>query len=150
METYERLAEQVLARMDEHRHIPPEPVSATIRGEMAVLRLLGQEKRSMNPGEVAQKLAMTTSRIAAVIKSLEKKAFIERRTDKDDRRRAMISLTEKGNAYLAERREEAKRHLICMLSSLGEEDAEAFVRLTGKIFEAKEKKRISEEVCHEE
>ena len=78
MNPYEQLAEQIFASLDKHRHMPPEPVSGTIRGEMAVLRFLGQENRGMRAGAIAEELHMTTSRIAAVLNSLEKKDMITR------------------------------------------------------------------------
>ena len=42
-----------------------------MRGEMAVLRLLAVEKQPLLAGEISKKLSMTTSRIAAVLNSLE-------------------------------------------------------------------------------
>ena len=134
MNPYESLAEQMLLTMDQHRHIPPEPVSGTIRGEMAVLRLLSHLGGGQNPGEIAGKLNMTTSRIAAVLNSLEKKQQIIRTVDPSDRRRMLVSLTEKGKTTCLERREEAKQHLTRMLMRLSEEDAQTFVRLCNQLF----------------
>lgn len=134
MNTYESLAEQMLLMMDRHKHLPAEPVSGTIRGEMAVLRLLSQIGTGQNPGEIAARLNMTTSRIAAVLNSLEKKQLILRISDPSDRRRMLVSLTEKGEKTCLERREDAKNHLIQMLMRLSEEDAETFVRLCEQLF----------------
>lgn len=134
MNPYESLAEQMLLIMDRHKHIPPEPVSSTIKGEMAVLRLLSQLTGGQNPGEIASALNMTTSRIAAVLNSLEKKQLIIRAVDPSDRRRMLVSLTEKGMITCLERREEAKCHLTRMLSRLSEEDAGTFIRLCDQVF----------------
>lgn len=130
MNPYEQLAEQIFASLDKHRHMPPEPVSGTIRGEMAVLRFLGQENRGMRAGAIAEELHMTTSRIAAVLNSLEKKDMITRESDPQDKRRVLVCLTDKGQAYHAERRNEAKQHLGALLSRLSLEDAKTYVRLT--------------------
>lgn len=67
-----------------------EQISATLRGEMAVMRLLGLNRNQhmqMAAGEISRQLGMTTSRIAAVLNSLEKKQLIVRRVDPKDRRR---------------------------------------------------------------
>ncbi len=133
MDTYERLAEQMLRIMDAQRHLPPEPVSATIRGEMAVLRLLGQTGGGQNPGDIASALTMTTSRVAAVLNALEKKRQITRSCDPDDRRRTLVTLTDRGKAVCMARRAEAKAHLANMLRHLSEEDAQTFVRLIGQL-----------------
>ena len=130
MNPYEQLAEQLLSSMDKHRHMPPEPVSGTIRGEMAVLRLLGQEHQGMSAGAIAETLHMTTSRIAAVLNSLEKKDMITRESDLQDKRRVLVCLTDKGQAYHAERRNEAKSHLGALLSRLSLQEAETYVHLT--------------------
>ena len=130
MNPYEQLAEQIFASLDKHRHMPPEPVSGSIRGEMAVLRFLGQENRGMSAGAIAEELHMTTSRIAAVLNSLEKKDMITRESDPQDKRRVLVCLTDKGQAYHAERRNEAKQHLGALLSRLSLEDAKTYVRLT--------------------
>jgi len=133
MDAYEHLAEQLLLSMDRHRHMPPEPVSGTIRGEMAVLRLLSQEEGGMHAGAIACTLRMTTSRIAAVLNSLEKKNMINRLSDPQDKRRVFVSLTQTGKETCLRRRGEAKAHLTALLSHLSREDAETFVRLAGQL-----------------
>lgn len=134
MHPYRQLAERMLSFMDENRHLPPEPVSGVVRGEMAVLRLLGQANGKIHAGAIADMLDMTTSRIAAVLNSLEKKEMITRCADEDDRRRVVVRLTAKGEAYRLERREEAKAHLAMMLSRLSPQDAAAYVSLTEQIY----------------
>ena len=146
MDTYEALAERMLASMDKHRHMPPEPVSSTIRGEMAVLHLLSQEGRGLNAGEIAGMLRMTTSRIAAVLNSLEKKGMILRLCDPADKRRVLVTLTSRGMAYCLEKRREAKAHMTRLLSRLTEEEAETFTRLAIKLFDFAPECRKDEEV----
>lgn len=135
MTTYDSLAEEIMRSLDAHRHMPPEPVSGSVRGEMAVLRLLGHNEAGMNAGALAHDLNMTTSRIAAVLNSLEKKELITRTSDAVDRRRVTVHLTAKGVAYHEQRRSEAKRHMATLLSRLSEPDAETFVRLCSQILE---------------
>ena len=134
MNRYEELAEELLSAMDKHRHLPPEPISATVRGEMAVMRLLSMEGGGMSAGAIAQELKMTTSRIAAVLNSLEKKNMITRSLDAQDRRRVLVELTETGKTTCLARREKAKQHLACMLMRLSEEDAGIYVRLAEQLF----------------
>lgn len=133
MTDYEQLAETLLCTMDQMRHSPPEPVSATARGEMAVLRLLAYEGREMNAGEIASQLHMTTARAAAVFSSLERKGYVLRGQDPGDKRRVIVGLTDPGRDYCALRRREAKAHLAGLLAYLGEEDAGAYARLFGRL-----------------
>lgn len=101
-------------------------------GEMAVIRLLYQSDAALAAGEISERLQMTTSRIAAVLNSLEKKEMIVREADSQDRRRVLVSLTEQGRTRCAAKRQEAREHALRFLQKLGEEDAEQFVRLIKK------------------
>ena len=134
MPTYEQLAEHLLSSMDAHRHLPPQPVSATLHGEMAVLRLLAREEEGINAGMIADALHMTTSRIAAVLNALEKKDLITRCADPSDKRRVLVALTPLGRETCAKRRSEAKAHLTRLLMRLPPEDAATFVRLADQLF----------------
>lgn len=149
MNPYEELAETMLRTLDAHRHMPPEPVSGTIRGEMAVLLYLGQCEEGINAGTLAHDLHMTTSRIAAVLNSLEKKAYIARTSDPADRRRVMVCLTQEGMAYHQQRRKEALRHMTMLLSNLDVQDAETFVHLSSQILE-KAPPRAAHSTSHKE
>lgn len=135
MDPYAALAEEFIQAMDQHRHTKPEPVSGAIRGEIAVLRLLACSKRSLSAGYISRELDMTTSRIAAVLNSLEKKGMIERVSDAGDRRRVLVCITADGQDYCASRRSEAVAHMTVLLSRLSEEDARSFVRILKQVFE---------------
>ena len=137
MNLYEQLAEELLTALDEHRHMPPEPVSGTIRGEMAVLRLLSCEESGKSAGAIADMLHMTTSRIAAVLNSLEKKDMIKRNANPADKRRVLVELTEKGRSTCMKRRSEAKAHLTQLLMRVSQEDAQAFVRISRQLVSGK-------------
>ena len=52
----------------------------------------------MTAGELSSRLSMATSRVAAVLGSLEKKGLLERENDAVDRRRVLVSLTQAGEA----------------------------------------------------
>lgn len=136
MDRYDMLAEELMQSMDRHKKGPPhEEVSAAMRGEMAVMRLLMTEGKPMTAGELSRSLSMTTSRIAAVLGSLEKKGMLVRTADDADRRRVLAALTNEGKNLCQKRRAHAKRHMTDMLASLGEEDAMHFVRIMKRIHE---------------
>lgn len=74
------LTEEMTRLLDEHpREARENRFSASLCGEMAVMRLLHNgTKRKMTAGELSSRLSMTTSRVAAVLGSLEKKGLLER------------------------------------------------------------------------
>ena len=130
MQYYEALAQEMMSALDQTIKSPPqEEISAAMRGEMAVLRLLGREAKPLPAGEISRALSMTTSRIAAVLGSLEKKGMILRQADEADKRRVLVTPTGKGDAFCQKRRQEVMNHMIEMLQYLGEEDAAHFVRI---------------------
>ena len=135
MTNYSALAQELLHALDTAGPRPPhEDISQTQRGEMAVLRLLAEENRQLLAGEISRGLGMTTSRIAAVLNSLEKKDMITRCADPADRRRVVVALTGRGEDFCRARRREAERDFTHLLERLGEDDARQFVHLLVRVF----------------
>lgn len=136
MINYEELARELMEVFDRRGPVPPQDkVSKSIRGEMAVLRLLDHEKRMMTAGDISRISGMKTPRIAAVLNSLEKKKLIERCTDEKDKRRVMVNLTPRGEEFCLKCKEEATAHMAKILFYLGEEDAREYVRLMKRMNE---------------
>ena len=134
MELYIALAKELLESLDRKKKgPPPEDVRASMRGEMAVLRLLMDENHPLSAGEISRTLKMTTPRIAAVLGSLQKKGLVDRVTDPSDKRRVMVTLTENGISLCKKRKQRAVSQISHMLSCLGEEDARHFVRLIKRV-----------------
>lgn len=129
------LTEELVRLLDEYpREARDNRFSSTLRGEMAVMRLLHNSRQKMTAGELSSRLDMTTSRIAAVLGSLEKKGLLERENDEGDRRRVLVSLTQAGDALCEKRRQHFMKKISMLLSMLGD-DAPEFVRLLGRVFE---------------
>lgn len=130
------LTKEMIRLLDEHpRAARDNRFSAIMCGEMAVMRLLHSgAKQKMTAGELSSRLGMTTSRVAAVLSSLEKKGLLERENDEIDRRRVLVSLTQAGDALCEKRRQHFMKKISMLLSMLGD-DAPEFVRLLGRVFE---------------
>ena len=130
------LTKEMTRLLDEHpRAARDNRFSAIMCGEMAVMRLLHScAKQKMTAGELSSRLGMTTSRVAAVLGSLEKKGLLERENDEVDRRRVLVSLTQAGDALCEKRRQHFMKKISMLLSMLGD-DAPEFVRLLGRVFE---------------
>ena len=136
MERYEALAREFFEALDKSACVPrSDRVSETMRGEAAVMRLLMREGRSLTPGEIGKLLGMTSSRIAAVMNALERKGFVLREGDAQDRRRVRVTLTEQGKVFCRHKQRCAVGDLSTLLSQLGEEDAALFVRLSRRVME---------------
>lgn len=150
---YAALTEELIRMMYENpNRFQEEQISATLRGEMAVMRLLGLNRNQhmqMAAGEISRQLGMTTSRIAAVLNSLEKKQLIVRRVDPKDRRRVMVSLTAEGIACHERKDARFRKHMTRFLELLGEKDARDFVRLMKRVIAITSSERFAEEESEE-
>ena len=104
-------------------------------GEYSVLYYLFPDHRAVSAGELAEKLDLTPGRIANVLKALEKKEFISRYQDSDDRRRIRVTLTEKGHQYISSVCAETDRVYRALIERIGQKDAREFIRITRKILE---------------
>lgn len=134
MDIYESLAEELMEALNRKKRPPHEDMSAAMRGEMAVLRLLTEENRALSAGEISGLLTMTTSRIAAVLGALEKKGLIVRSADERDKRRVLVTLTQEG-LLLSHQRKQCMLHAVShTLAQIGEADAREFVRLIDRVY----------------
>lgn len=101
-----------------------------IRGETMVLDcLLTAPSGSMRPGELTGTLFVTGARIAAALRTLEKKGYVSRRTDPEDRRSILVSLTDDGKKYIEGRRSHVVDSIENLVYSLGEGDSEELLRI---------------------
>jgi len=103
------------------------------QGELALLRIVMDHGNDISPGELTEKLEVSTARTANLLNSLEKKGLIERTHDNVDRRRVFVRMTEKGMKDARKKETEAHVMLHMLLDALGEEDAKTYIRIMKKI-----------------
>ena len=137
------LTEELVRLLDEH------PREARDNRFSSTLRLLHNSRQKMTAGELSSRLDMTTSRIAAVLGSLQKKGLLERESDEKDRRRVLVSLTEAGERLCEKRKRHFMNKISQMLSMHGE-DAPTFVHLLGRVFEITASPEFRQDDCIEE
>lgn len=133
---YRALAEELTKYLLER---PPRPKDAPRlekdRGELMVLAYLTEFKDGATPGELAKFGDVSTARIATALKSLEKKGYIIRSVDPEDRRKVVVHITDDGKAYGNEHKQRRLNHLAVMLEFLGEEDAVHHIRIMKRLNE---------------
>lgn len=123
------------ARMRKQRKEPPAPEGVTpaeMYAIMAVSRLEG-EGRKVRPGDIAKCGQATPSAVSQTLKSLEEKGLITRQRDKGDSRAVTVRLTKDGRAFSARGRELHEQLIDGVLTYLGSEDAEHFVRIMERL-----------------
>lgn len=110
-------------------------ITELAHGELAVLRYLLTEKDGANAKDFSRRFEINTSRVAAILKGLVKKGYIDRQSDPDDRRMIRIYITEAGRNYAEKKRETILTHCSAMLERLGEEETGQYVRIMKHISE---------------
>lgn len=77
-----------------------ERITRVSRGEIFVLKILLFNNGTSTPTEISEVMKSTKGRISAILNSLEKKGFIGREIDKDNRRNIIVTLTDSGRDYV--------------------------------------------------
>ena len=98
-----------------------------IRGESGMLLYLYHAGRPMFPGELTEKMGLTTGRIANILKVLERSDLVVRTPDALDKRRVRVALTPRGEAAARQQQEEAVRFHARLIAQLNEGEARTFV-----------------------
>lgn len=117
----------------------PKKASAFLHGEMFLLNYLFHLQRDALPSELSNAMNASTARVAMALKSLETKGLIQRRIDKNDRRKVIVSLTDQGNEFVRSERQDIHNKMIAILNELGEQDAMEYMRIIDRITEISER-----------
>lgn len=104
-----------------------------LKGENFLLTHLYENGGSDTPGHLAQVLSVSAARIAAILRSLERKKLIERDNDGIDKRKVVVRITEKGTEWVKIAKDEMVKHALGVFDRLGERDTEELVRILNKI-----------------
>ena len=129
---YDKMADELLTLAAKHRaNDLNRHINDAIHGEHMMLGLV-YHSEGIAPGELAVKMNASTAYIAKLLRNLEEKGLIIRTTDPSDRRRTLITLTEKGRKQSEEDMSFVHSRTKEMLEYLGDEDAEHFIRILRK------------------
>ena len=97
------------------------------------MRLISLNGGWIYPKDIEKEIGVSSARIAKIINSLEAKNLIERETNKNDRWRTIVTLTEKGRKFESLKKDRMDFAIITMFELIGEEDSKNFVRIVEKI-----------------
>ena len=75
---------------------PTSMVPMRAQGESLALHLLLLHPNGVAPGELCRAMGVSSARIAVIFASLERKGFVTRQAESEDRRRIRVALTPAG------------------------------------------------------
>ena len=102
------------------------------QGEDGVLLCLYSMRRPMLSGDLVEHMGLTTGRVANILKRLEQKGLILRTQDDEDRRKAHVSLTERGEALAQQKYADILQAYRQLLAHLGEHDSKDLIRILSR------------------
>lgn len=97
-------------------------------GQFAVLEAL-YHKGDMSIGEVQEKILSTSGTIPLIIKNLEKRNLLIRFTDPNDKRRAILQITDEGESLIKEVFPFVKKAIVGMFEPLNAKKKEQLLDL---------------------
>lgn len=116
-----------------HNYHKENEIHLTLKGEIFVLLSLACRGGSALPGELADNTGVSTARIAAILKSMEKKGLLKREVDVNDRRKILVTLTPEGKAVALEKKAHIFEFWKKLMDALGEEDVQNAIRILKKV-----------------
>ncbi len=100
--------------------------------QFAVLEAL-YHKGDLSVGEVQEKILSTSGTIAVIIRNLEKDNFITRYQDKNDKRKYILSISEKGQLLMDKVYPEIERNILSQISVLDESEQDILLKYLKKL-----------------
>lgn len=145
--TGEELSDKLIDVLRQYYYLKsPLGLESFLQGEMKVLSYIHYASHGgeITAGDIVSGLDMTGGRIAGILRSLEKKGYILRRTDENDRRRIMISPTPSGSDYVERGRAMLKSRLCGIIGIMGMDSAEDFIHSMNEFLDACRKSELEE------
>ena len=114
--------------------------AALFQGEMAVLGCLygcteGAEG-PLSPSQISAELGVSRAQVTSALNSLEKKGLLQRQPSQSDRRRAQVTLTEEGRAFIQGQTDLFVEKVTHIIRQMGREDFLQMISLVKAAFQA--------------
>lgn len=103
-----------------------------------------EKYHGIKTSDLTKKLCITKPATSKILNSLEEKGYIERSSNKEDRRIVYVKLTEKGTLYLQEQNIKFKKFTYKVIEKMGEEDIDNLIRLFNKLYNVIEEIQLEE------
>lgn len=113
-------------------------VDESQKGIGFVLVYLEGAKQEVIAGDLARELNVSTARIAALLKTMEKNGLIIRYHSSSDARQTVVEITQAGIDYVNKMKEQVLEKVELLLEKVGRKDMEEFIRISHKIKETLE------------
>ena len=111
------------------------------RGIGFVLGYLREASGEVIAGDLARELNVSTARIAALLRKMEKNGLIQRHAAQADARQTVVEITAAGMEYSDKIMEQLLEKTELLIEKVGKDDLNEFVRISKKIKKALEEEQ---------
>ena len=119
-------------------------IAEMLEVEHAVLSYILKEKQDVTPTNISLKLGITKSRVTAILNSLHEKELVLLKRKSDDRRKIIVSLTEKGEEAIVSKLIVLDNKILKLIEELGVEKSITLIEILNDINQIIVKEKINE------
>lgn len=115
-----------------------QPMKFLSIGEFSLLSIIYNTSKEVNKiksSDISERLNISKPAASRMLNTVEKKGYIKRYMEKEDRRVVTISITEKGINVYKNGIEEYRKVCRRIFQKMGAKDMESFIHLANKFFE---------------
>lgn len=113
------------------------------KGIQFILLYLYEHNNEIIAGDLALNLKVSTARIAVLLKKMERKDLIVKRSSAQDGRKTVVELTSIGKKNVEAMRKKALEKMESLIEEIGEDDIRDFIRISLKIKEFMEREETT-------
>lgn len=110
-----------------------EAINDARRGMVFVMGCLYREKGEITFNELSKKIDVSTARTTKLLQKLVAKGYINKRQDENDKRKIIISLTDRGNEIAKSIEKNFYETISDVIDYIGVEDINKFIEIATKI-----------------
>jgi DNA-binding MarR family transcriptional regulator len=97
-----------------------------------LLYYIKEHGEDLSGEKIKNELSVTKPAVSQMIASLEKKGFLTREINKENRRCIILSLTEKGTTFIEKTQEKTEKRLAEIISRFGENETRELITLINR------------------
>lgn len=98
------------------------------------------QKEVLTMSAIAQKMGHTTAAASGLVARLENLGYVVRASAREDRRKVLVCITEKGSSLVRRIREEMVGNLMKIMAHLSPWEQKAWLQIYGKIYDICQRK----------
>lgn len=134
MDKYQEFANDFINIRREYPHVKFESeIFPKIKNDIFILSYLYHHNGMAHPKDLSREFMISSARMAVLLKQLEEKGGIVRKTDPEDNRQTIVQITAEGSDFFEACNAKIIGFLAKLFEEIGEDDARELIRINKKM-----------------